>query len=100
MIAENNRLIYLGEIYTLYVLKNFQRRGIGKNLVSALVKQFNRSGIYSMLVRVLKLNPYRRFYIKMNGTYLKTEHQQLSGERLEVAVYGWLDITLLNPDTA
>jgi len=28
--------IYRGEIYTLYVLKHFQRRGIGGRLVSAL----------------------------------------------------------------
>lgn len=95
-LERNGNDIYRGEIYTLYVLKNFQRQGIGKKLVSMLAKQFNRSGIYSMLVRVLKLNPYRRFYIKINGTYLRTEHQQLSGERLEVNVYGWLDISLLN----
>ena len=99
-LERNGDDIYRGEIYTLYVLKNFQRRGIGKNLVASLATQFNRSGIYSILVRVLKLNPYRRFYINMNGTYLKTEHQQLSGERLEVDVYGWVDITLLNPDIA
>jgi len=99
-LERNGDDIYRGEIYTLYVLKNFQRRGIGKRLVFALTKQFHASGIYSMLVRVLKLNPYRRFYIKLSGTYLKTEHQKISGERLKVEVYGWLDMTLLNPDIA
>ena len=65
--------IYSGEIYTLYVLKQFQRRGIGGKLVSALATRLNQDGIYSMLVRVLKLNPYRRFYQKINGTYIKAE---------------------------
>ena len=86
--------IYSGEIYTLYVQKNFQRRGIGGKLVSALAMQLNQSGVYSLLVRVLKLNPYRRFYQKINGTYLQTESLPFADEVLQVEVYGWLDATL------
>jgi len=86
--------IYSGEIYTLYVLKNHQRRGIGAKLVSALAAQFNHNGIYSMLVRVLKENPYRGFYNKINGTYLKAERVPFAGEVMEVELYGWLDASL------
>ena len=86
--------IYSGEIYSLYVLKNLQRRGIGAKLVSALATQFNRDGIYSMLVRVLKHNPYRRFYSKINGTYLKAVRMPFAGEVMEVEIYGWLDASL------
>ena len=88
--------VYSGEIFTLYVLKNLQRRGIGRKLVAALAAQLRQAGIYSMLVRVLKLNPYRRFYQQIHGTYLKTEHQPFAGDSLEVEVYGWLDTTLIN----
>jgi len=88
--------IYSGEIYTLYVLKNFQRRGLGSQLVSALTLQFNRLGIYSMLVRVLKLNPYRRFYKNLNGLYLKTEQMSVATETMDVEIYGWLDTTLID----
>ncbi len=87
--------IYDGEIYALYVLKNLQRRGIGAKLVSALAMQFNRSGRYTMLVRVLKHNPCRRFYNKINGTYLKAERMPFAGEVMEVEVYGWLDVSLV-----
>ena len=86
--------IYRGEIFTLYVLKNRQRRGTGAKLVSALAMQFNRDGIYSMLVRVLTKNPYRRFYSKINGTYLKAERMPFAGEVMEVEIYGWLDASL------
>ncbi len=89
--------IYKGEIYTLYVLTHFQRQGIGGELVAALANQFNRNGIYSMLVRVLKLNPYRRFYQKINGTYLKTERLPFAGEVMDVEAYGWLDTNLVLP---
>ena len=92
----NGDEIYSGEICTLYVLKNFQRQGIGRKLVSALSRQLGRSGIYSMLVRVLKLNPYRRFYQKINGIYIKSERMPFAGEVLEVEIYGWLDNTLIN----
>ena len=88
--------IYSGEIFTLYVLKNLQRQGLGTKLVSALAMQFNRLGIYSMLVRVLKLNPYRRFYKKINGTYLKTEPMPFADEIMDVEIYGWLDTTLID----
>ena len=87
--------IYSGEIYALYVLRNLQRRGIGTELVCALAGQLGRLGIYSMLVRVLKHNPYRRFYRKRNGIHLKSEHQLFETEILDMEVYGWLDTTLI-----
>jgi GNAT superfamily N-acetyltransferase len=92
----NGDAIYSGEIYTLYVLKNLQRKGIGTKLVLALAMQFNRLGIYSILVRVLKLNPYRRFYKKINGTYLKTERLPFANEIMDVEIYSWLDTTLID----
>jgi GNAT superfamily N-acetyltransferase len=87
--------IYSGEIYTLYVLKNFQRQGIGRQLVSALATQFSYLGIYSMLVWVLKQNPYRRFYEKMNGIYLRTRPTAVAGEMLDITAYGWIDTQLI-----
>jgi ribosomal protein S18 acetylase RimI-like enzyme len=87
--------IYNGEIFALYVLKNYQRQGVGTKLVSALAKQFNQFGIYSMLVRVLEHNPYRRFYEKINGIYLRKRHMPFAGEVLDVAAYGWIDTSLI-----
>jgi GNAT superfamily N-acetyltransferase len=87
--------IYSGEIYALYVLKNHQRKGIGTKLVSALATQLNQFGIYSMLVRVLEHNPYRRFYEKINGIFLRKHHMPFAGEVLDVAAYGWIDTSLI-----
>ena len=87
--------IYNGEIYALYVLKNYQRQGVGTKLVSALAKQLNQFRIYSMLVRVLEHNPYRRFYEKVNGIYLRKHHMPFAGEVLDVAAYGWIDTGLI-----
>ena len=87
--------IYSGEIYALYVLKNHQRQGIGTKLVSALARRLNLFGIYSMLVRVLEHNPYRRFYEKINGIYLRKHHMPFAGEVLDVTAYGWIDTSLI-----
>ena len=89
--------IYSGEIYTLYVLKSRQRQGIGTRLVSALATQFNYFGIYTMLVWVLKQNPYRQFYEKLNAIYLRTHRMPFAGEMLDVAAYGWIDTSLITP---
>lgn len=95
----NGDCIYSGEIYTLYVLKNHQRQGIGLKLVTTLAKQLNKFGIYSMLVQVLKQNPYRHFYKKINGIYLKTQRLPFAGETLDVEFYGWIDTTLVYPSS-
>jgi ribosomal protein S18 acetylase RimI-like enzyme len=92
----NGDHIYSGEIYELYVLKYHQRQGVGSELVSALVAQFNHLGIYSMLVQVLDENPYRRFYEKINGIYLRNSRIPFAGETLDVAVYGWIDTGLIH----
>jgi len=88
--------IYSGEIYTLYVLKNYQRQGVGRKLVENLARRFTNFGIHSMLVQVLKENPYRNFYQKINGVHLKTQGLPFAGEVLYVDYYGWIDISLIH----
>lgn len=91
----NGNRIYTGEIYTLYVLKGQQRQGVGSALVPALVKQFERNGIHSMLVQVLKENPYRHFYEKLNGIPIKSRNMPFEGRNLDFEYYGWIDATLV-----
>lgn len=83
--------IYEGEIYALYVLKNYQRQGIGTQLVLALATAFNHHDIHSMLVWVLEHNPCRRFYEKLNGLYLRKKGLPFAGEMLDTVAYGWID---------
>jgi ribosomal protein S18 acetylase RimI-like enzyme len=87
--------VYEGEIYALYVLRNYQRQGIGTQLVLALAAAFNRNDIHSMFVWVLEQNPCRRFYEKLNGMYLHKKRLPVGGEKLDTVAYGWIDTGLL-----
>jgi L-amino acid N-acyltransferase YncA len=93
--ARSGDTVYLGEIYTLYVLRDWQRRGIGLELVFALADQFRLNHIHSMLVWVLRQNPYRRFYEKINGLYLRSGRLPFAGRLLDVSAYGWIHTGLV-----
>jgi hypothetical protein len=49
-----------------------------------------------MLVWVLKHNPYRRFYEKINGVYLRSSRLPFAGTLLDVVSYGWIHIGLVH----
>lgn len=81
--------IYRGELYGLYVLPEYQRRGIGQALTRIAVDHLATAGIHSLLVWVLAANPYRRFYEKLGGNLLRQERLNIGGRQLESIAYGW-----------
>jgi ribosomal protein S18 acetylase RimI-like enzyme len=87
--------IYSGEIYTLYVQKDYQRQGVGLKLVAALANQLKGLGVFAMQVRVLKQNPNRRFYECINGIALCTQRLLFAGTILDAVVYGWISTDLI-----
>ncbi len=93
--SRNPEEVYGGEIYELYLLKEYQGRGMGRRLVQALARRFDRIGIYSMMVWVLARNPNRRFYEKIDGIYLRSAIISFAGLRLEAVAYGWISTDLV-----
>jgi ribosomal protein S18 acetylase RimI-like enzyme len=87
--------IYEGEMFTLYVLPSFQRRGLGLRVAEALAKALNHIDIYTLKVSVLRANPWRPFYEKINGILLGTRQIRYAGTDLSVCTYGWLDTDLI-----
>ncbi|HYF63174.1 MAG TPA: GNAT family N-acetyltransferase [Herpetosiphonaceae bacterium] len=83
-----------GEIYSLYVLKEFQGRGLGRELVAAmaglLAPQFN-----GLLIWVLKGNPAQRFYEALGGTYLIEKSVEFHDTTIQEIAYGWRDWSLV-----
>ena len=85
---------YHGELYAIYILKEWQGRGLGKELADAVAGVLAERGLHSMLVWVLRDNlAARAFYERLGGVYVR-EHALDFGAGFEVmeVSYGWDDV--------
>jgi GNAT superfamily N-acetyltransferase len=80
----------IGELYGLYILKEFQRQGIGEKLFQVVLQNLAQGGMKSMVLWVLDRSPYRKFYVKTGGK-LQDGIKQLaiSGQAIRLVSYGW-----------
>ena len=84
---------YRGEIYSVYVLQAYQRRGVGRELLTAVVRHLWRQGFASMRLWVLEDNlPARRFYESLGGEQIGQQTATIGGADLTELSYGWKDI--------
>ena len=81
--------IYRGEISAIYVLENYQRLGVGKELFQASIRELSKRKISSLLIWVLEHNPARKFYEAMGGKFLRHKQIIIGGLRLSEVAYGW-----------
>lgn len=80
---------YEGELYAIYLLPEFQRRGIGERLFHEGVKFLVESGRNSMYLLALEASPYRSFYEKMGGRVVGRKQIEIEGVEYDELVYGW-----------
>lgn len=92
---QDSDLNFAGELHTIYLLENYQRRGIGKLLVKAVAKRFARQEISSMLLWVLAENPFRAFYESLGGKYVSEKEIIIGDLPLIEVVYGWRSLDML-----
>lgn len=87
-----NNPLYAGEVYILYLLPAYQRRGIGRDLTRAVVRRLVERGMGSFLIRVLAANaPAHRFYEALGGQVVLEEQIEEDGVVLDQVAYGWPD---------
>ncbi len=80
---------YRGEVYTLYVIEDFQGRGIGRRLIEGAFAALDGHGLMPPVVWVLAANPARFFYEHLGGQRIAERQSALGGaEHWEVG-YGW-----------
>lgn len=70
-IAEDPDFENCGEIIALYIIKEYQGHGYGKQLVEAAVKELKEKGLDKMIIACLKGNPTNEFYKHIGGQYIK-----------------------------
>jgi ribosomal protein S18 acetylase RimI-like enzyme len=85
---------YDGEISAIYLLRSFQRCGLGLALMSAMGKELRRRRMHAASLWVLRENQNaRRFYEKLGGDIVgdKRDIREDGVVFVEVA-YGWRDL--------
>ena len=85
-------LAFDAEVYTLYILPDYQRRGIGNRLLRAVADALHSAGSGSLVIWVLKGNPAVEFYRKMGGMQVAEKTTPLGDTRYPEVAFGWLDI--------
>lgn len=86
---------YKGEMYSIYILKNYQGQGVGRQLIHAVVCELIELGLHSMIVWVLKDNTSCHFYEKMGGKTVASKTIDFSGKKLMELAYGWSNLSLI-----
>lgn len=84
---------YKGELTSIYILKEYQGRGIGKQLLKAVIKGIVKLGINTMLVLVLEDNNSNLFYEATGGKKIGEVEIEIARKKLNELVYGWDNIT-------
>jgi len=89
--------VYQGELYAIYVLDAYQRKGIGYSLIQFVIERLSQLGLHSMLVWVLADNPACMFYEALGGQKVYEKQIYRGGIMLNEVAYGWTDTkSLLN----
>jgi len=83
-----------GEIYTLYVIDDFQNQGIGRDLLTGGLHALAANGCRSAVVWVLTGNPSRYFYEAMGGRRVAERNERLWGTSLSETAYGWPELNV------
>lgn len=80
---------YLGELYAIYLLENYQNQGIGGLLFNQVIKELKESNLNSMLVWVLEGNEAEHFYKAKGGKKVAAKEVNIAGQAYTELAYGW-----------
>jgi L-amino acid N-acyltransferase YncA len=86
---------YSGEFKTLYLLPLYQRRGIGRQMLSHLAAHLIERGHHAAVAWVVATNPACGFFETMGGTLLAQREADEDGAELTDIAYGWTDLPAL-----
>jgi ribosomal protein S18 acetylase RimI-like enzyme len=83
------RADFPGEIYAIYLLKDYHGRGWGRQLFLAAAERLGLEGFTGLMLWVLADNPTRGFYETLGGRLLGEQQIQIGSDSLAEVAYGW-----------
>lgn len=91
-ISETKKYPNIGEIYNLYILKEYQHLGIGKKMFYEAVKRLVYSGFNEMIIKCIKDNPSCFFYEKIGGVKIGEDIASIYGYEVMENIYYYDDL--------
>lgn len=85
----------VGELYSLYLLAEWRRGGLGRQLFGRVAAAQSLRGMTSLYAWVLEENPFRGFYESLGGRICAERATEIAGKRLGVLAFRWDDLTEL-----
>jgi len=80
---------YGAELYAIYLLEAFQRKGMGTALLVELACRLSEEGFGNLAVWVFEANPAVRFYAETGAIRIGAKEHEIEGVRLPLVAYGW-----------
>jgi GNAT superfamily N-acetyltransferase len=80
------------ELYSLYLLQDAQKRGIGAGLLRTMASALLERNFKSMAVWVLEQNRSRSFYEKAGAHMAMSKVIEIGGTKLMEVAYAWPDL--------
>ncbi len=82
-----------GELHGLYVLKEYQRHGLGRLLVKSIATYCEVSKIRKMFAWTLATSPYTAFYRKLGAVECSKKMREFGPFTRELVAFGWSSIS-------
>jgi ribosomal protein S18 acetylase RimI-like enzyme len=86
---EANNLKDTCDLTSIYLLKEYQGKGVGKQLLKALFNQFEKLKVNKVFVEVLEENKTRFFYEYYGARLLRKNKISIAGTELALLIYEW-----------
>lgn len=83
------------EIYSLYLMRDAQGRGIGRELLTGVAALLRQQGFRSVGLWVLERNRSRGFYETCGGRMATSKVIEIGGARLMEVAYWWPELSVL-----
>lgn len=80
---------FSGELFSIYLLQEVQRQGIGRKLATVVLTELYQAGHNTILVWVLASNPAKHFFEAMGATQIRERQIDIDGSQHVELGLGW-----------
>ncbi|MGE8001361.1 N-acetyltransferase family protein [Lysinibacillus sp. NPDC093190] len=80
------------DLTSIYLLEEYQGKGIGKQLLKEMFAYFKQKGYEKVFVEVLAENKTRDFYEYYGAQYVNNIEIKIGGKIVEELIYVWNDV--------